>query len=442
MDVLVRFEAYCKEKQLFTKQHKLLLAVSGGVDSVVLCELCKQAGFQFQIAHCNFQLRQEESVRDELFVKKLGEKYQVTVFSKKFDTEKFAVDHKISIQEAARFLRYTWFEELTQESGAYLLTAHHADDSVETVLMNLFRGTGLHGMTGIPVKNKNIRRPLLWMTKEEIRLFVASNLLSYVEDSSNQSSKYTRNYFRNELIPAIRTIYPQATGNVLDTIERFKEIEKIYLLAINDWKNKLYKRKGTEIHIPIKQLLQIDNKALIFEIISEFGFTEKQIDELLKLSNSDSGRYIESPDSHFRIIKHRHWFIISPMASTEVSTIAINEGQQKIRFEAGVLDFEKITKVNLQLKETTIAQVDAKELKFPMLLRKYKTGDYFYPLGMRKKKKLSRFFIDQKFSKTEKENCWVLESNGKIIWIVGHRIDDRFKVSESTKNIIRITLHA
>ncbi len=434
-----------------------MLAVSGGVDSVVLCELCRQAGYDFEIAHCNFQLRGEESERDEKFVRGLGEKYKVEVKVKKFDTERFAEQNKMSIQESARVLRYEWFEELVRSANSelrtpnselrtFLLTAHHAGDNAETVLMNFCRGTGLHGLTGIPVAYGNIKRPLLIFAKDELIQFAKENKLDFVEDSSNLSSKYTRNLFRNEIIPAISKVYPQINENLNDNISRFKETEKLYKVAVGDIKKKLVKEKGSEWHIPVKQLMGYNNKALIYEIISDFGFSEKQIDEVIKLSASDSGKFIDSPTSHYRIIRHRHWFIISPVQSGASGMIIIEEKNKHVAFQEGMIEIEGLQTSNPDksgqaLKPPTsnsIALLDSKEISFPFILRKWKAGDYFYPLGMKKKKKLSRFFIDQKFSKTEKEKTWVIEMNKKIIWIVGQRIDERFKVTEKTKSVLKL----
>jgi tRNA(Ile)-lysidine synthase len=456
MGLLYGFIESIRKQNLFSPKDKLLLAVSGGVDSVVLCELCKRAGFDFMIAHCNFKLRGKESESDKEFVKKLSDKYGVRFFLKEFDTEKYAAENKLSIQEAARALRYEWFEELVNSQLSivnknpdihhspltiHLLTAHHADDNAETVLMNFCRGTGLHGLTGIPVSYGNIKRPLLDFTKAELLAFAGENKLEYVEDSSNLSSKYTRNLFRNEIIPAISKVYPQVSQNLAGNIERFKEIEKLYKLAVSGIKKKLVKVKGSEWHIPVKQLMGYNNRALIYEIISEFGFNEKQIDEVVKLADSESGKYIDSPLFQYRIIKHRHWFIISPVNSAESGTIIIDDNTRSTGFEEGLLQFEITTTSNLKPQTSNkIACLDAKEISYPLILRKWKTGDYFYPLGMNKKKKLSRFFIDQKFSKPEKERAWVIESNKKIIWVVGHRIDDRVKLTDKTKSVLQITL--
>lgn len=467
MTLLQRYQQFVKKENLFSPKDKLLIAVSGGVDSVVLCELCKQANYAFEIAHCNFQVRGEESERDEKFVRGLGEKYKVEVKVKKFDTQRFAEENKMSIQEAARALRYEWFDELIRSSEfsarsqdphlpapdsrlrTFLLTAHHADDNAETVLMNFCRGTGLHGLTGIPVAYGNIKRPLLIFTKEELIQFAKDNKLRFVEDSSNLSSKYTRNLFRNEIIPAISKVYPKASENLNDNISRFKEIENLYKVAVGDIKKKLVKAKGSEWHIPIKQLMGYNNKALIYEIISDFGFSEKQIVEVIKLSESDSGKFIDSPTSHYRIIRHRHWFIVSPVQSVASGIIIIEEKNKRVAFQEGRIEIERLQTSNPDksgqpLKPQTsnsIALLDLKEVSFPFILRKWKAGDYFYPLGMNKKKKLSRFFIDQKFSKTEKEKAWVIEMNKKIIWIVGQRIDERFKVTEKSKSVLKLTYY-
>ena len=454
MSLLLQFQKAIKQQNLFSPKDKLLLAVSGGVDSVVLCDLCKQSGYDFIIAHCNFKLRGEESERDEQFVKGLVKKYGVEIFVKQFDTDKYASEHKLSVQEAARELRYGWFDELvrSQESGIrsveperiFLLTGHHADDNTETVLMNFFRGTGLHGLTGIPVTHGYIKRPLLSFSKEDLLQFANENKLEFVEDSSNQSSKYTRNFFRNELIPAISKVYPQVKENLQDNIRRFKEIEKLYQFSVGDLKKKLCKQKGKEVHVPVKQLMSYNNRALIYEIILGYGFSEKQVDEVVKLAQSESGKYIQSPENNYRIIKHRHWFIISPLQPEESNNIIIEEADKTVLFSLGKLSIETRPSQGLEKRRSQTSNdsvlFDAKQITFPLFLRKAKTGDYFYPLGMKKKKKLNRFMIDQKLSKTEKENVWVIESSQRIIWVVGHRIDERFRITDSTKKILQLEL--
>jgi len=460
MNLLQRFREYIKQNNLIQQNDTLLVAVSGGVDSVVLCELCNQADFHFSLAHCNFQLRGNESDRDEQFVKDLGKKYSVEALVKKFDTEKYADENKKGIQEAARDLRYDWFAELignkqlaigksneeqalsthdTRRVTPYLLTAHHADDNIETVLMNFCRGTGLKGLNGIPNKSGHILRPLLPFWKHELLEFAKENKLEFVEDSSNQSSKYSRNVFRNEIIPLLIKVYPEAKSNLRDNIDRFRAVSSLYATLVVDLKKKLCKRKNNEIHIPIKQLMTYQNTALIFEIISEYGFTEKQVTEVIKLAESESGKFIQAPNANYRIIKFRNWFIISSAQDTAAETVVIEEGVRNVQCPMCNLQFSIVASCSLPPRDN-IACLDANGIRYPLILRKWKEGDYFYPLGMRKKKKVSRFFIDQKLSKTQREKTWVLEMNKKIIWVVGLRIDERFKITDKTKRILRITL--
>jgi tRNA(Ile)-lysidine synthase len=415
-----------------------LLAVSGGIDSTVLAALCRQAGFTFGIAHCNFQLRGSDSDRDEAFVRQLAEKYNVPFFSRRFDTSAFASAEKMSVQEAARTLRYAWFASLLdtgQSDARYVLTAHHADDNAETVAMHFFRGTGLQGLTGIPAKKEHIRRPLLPFTREELEAFSKANALAHVEDVSNASSRYTRNYFRHEVLPAIAAVYPQVMQNLRNNITRFREIESLYRLTTGQLLEKLCRKKGEEIHVPVKQLLGFRNNALIYELISRYGFTADQVGEVIRLCGSESGSFIQSPGLPFRIIRHRHWLIIAP-AANEHSHHIIIENTGTIDYPGGRLVVERTGAIEPG-KGTTVACLDARNVTFPLLLRKWKTGDYFYPLGMKKKKKLARFLIDQKRSATEKENVWVITSQNRILWVVNHRIDDRCKITGSTKEVVR-----
>ena len=452
MTFLKRFIDYNKEQNLFQKNDRLLLAVSGGVDSVVLCKLCKQANYHFQIAHCNFQLRGEESERDEKFVRSLAEKYEVEIFVKRFDTKEYAAQNKVSIQVAARELRYKWFEEVAsspdnyreQEGGSgnepWIVTAHHANDNIETLLMNFFKGTGIKGLQGILPRQGNIIRPLLFAKKEEILQFARENNLSFVEDSSNSSDKYTRNYFRNQLIPALKKVFPQVEENLLNNIDRYREIEILYSQSVVLHKKKLLETKGNEVHIPVLKLLKVGPlKTLIYEIIKDYGFTAHQMEEVVSLLKSGSGKYISS--ATHKIIKNRNWLIIAPINPLEANHILINETDKEIDFEDGKL---RIKNYDLEMGKPPcsdfIATLDAANIRFPLLLRKWKQGDYFYPLGMRHKKKLSKFFIDQKLSVTDKEKVWVIESDKKVIWIVGKRIDDRFKITDKTKKVLSIEL--
>ncbi len=464
MELLQRFKQYIQKENLFQLTDRLLLAVSGGIDSVVLCELCKQAGYHFVIAHCNFQLRGEESDRDEKFVRSLGEKYGVEVLVKRFETEKVALDGKKSIETAARDLRYQWFYEKIgggrpttddrqpivddrrptaddrQPAANFIVTGHHADDNIETVVMNFFRGTGIAGIRGILPKQGKIVRPLLFARRAELEEFVVNNQLQYVTDATNFENDYTRNFFRNQIIPLVKESYPEAEKNVINNIHRFAETEQLYQQAIQQHTKKLLEKKGNEIHIPVLKLLQVKPlHSVFFEIIKQVGFTSHQVEEAIALLQSETGKYIQS--ATHRIIKNRNWLIITPNQTSEAQNILIEEGDKNIFYKDGNLQIEKYTTTNHQLQNThLVAQLNAGEIKFPLLLRKWKQGDYFYPLGMDKKKKLSRFFIDQKLSLIQKENVWVIEMDKKIIWVVGMRIDNRFKITDTTKEIISLTL--
>ena len=480
MDLLSSFTAAIAGGRYFTPRDKLLLAVSGGLDSVVLCELCHRAGYDFVIAHCNFGLRGEESIRDQQFVESLGPRYGKTVLVKQFDTAQYASAHSLSIQEAARELRYNWFFELIGNAGSYepraasyesekkkekiqfhdplaarssqlvapshLLTAHHANDNAETILMNLARGTGLHGLTGIPAHSVDNRlvRPLLAFSRGALAAFAKEQALTWVEDSSNASVKYTRNLFRHEVLPAIEKAYPAAMENINAAARRLLAVEQVYQNSIAAIRKKLYKQQGGDTHIPIKQFLSYNNTAVWYELIKDFGFTEKQVDEVIKLCHSASGAWLESPASApvpYRLIRHRNWLIAAPRRSGLAETIVINEYDSEVGFPDGRLLLETKPADSFTIPAApTQACLDARHIQYPLLLRRWKAGDYFYPLGMTKKKKLARFFIDRKLSKTDKERIWVLEMNKKIVWVAGHRIDDRYKITPSTKEMLKIIL--
>ncbi len=446
MNLLTQFKEYIKKHHLFTKGERVLIAVSGGVDSIVLCELCHQAGYDFVIAHCNFQLRGKESDADEQLVNELKSKYNVEVLVKKIDTEKYATDHKTSIQIAARELRYQWFAEIVANSSMKLnclITAHHANDQVETLMMNFFRGTGINGLQGILSKDEGfgmqIVRPLLFAKKEVIISFAEEHTLQWREDGSNNTNKYTRNYFRNELIPSIEKVFPSVESNLLDNIDRFKEVNILYQEAIRVNKLKLVETRGNEWHIPLLKLKKTPAfPTVLFEVIKEVGFASSQVPEVIKLMEAETGKFITSK-TH-KIIINRGWLIISPILSNESNHILIDEKQEELCFSEGTLNIKYSQKTEKIAADEHIAQIDANGIEFPLLLRRWKQGDYFYPLGMNKKKKLSRFFTDSKYSLTEKENAWVIESGNKIVWVVGKRIDNRFKITHQTKRIVIISL--
>ena len=425
------------------KKDRLLLAVSGGMDSVVLTACCAISGLDFGIIHANFQLRGAESDRDENFVRRLADQYDKLFLTKKFDTARYAESEKCSIQVAARNLRYEWFKSFIgsgPEFFKFLLTAHHLDDNIETMIMHFFRGTGISGIRGIPKKNEWIVRPLLSFSKNQLRQFAVSQKLDWVEDSSNISKDYTRNAFRNELIPAMEKLFPEFNHNMENNLRRFSEVAILYQQAIAQHKKKLLNHNGSEIHIPILQLKKSTPlRSIIYEIIKDYQFSPAQIDDVLRLTESTNGKYISSL-TH-RIIKNRLWLIIAPLQNTGVTHIIIDHKEINIDYSEGRLQIKNMPTEGYDSfsKEPSVASLDADKIHFPLLLRKWKTGDYFYPLGMKKKKKLARFFIDLKLSKTAKEKIWVLVMDSQIIWVVGERIDDRFCISSSTKEILQIS---
>jgi len=445
MDLVAAFTAEIN-KIPNAKALRFLLAVSGGIDSVVLCDLFHQLNLQFVIAHCNFQLRGEESERDEAFVRNVALQYGKEVYARKFETKQYAADNKLSTQVAARDLRYDWFRNLVKEQklADRIVTAHHADDNIETVVMNFFRGTGLRGLVGMDTQFELIYRPLLHIRKDDIRIYAVEHQLAYVEDSSNATNNYTRNYFRNELLPAVQQVFPAAEENILKNISRLNEVHQVYEEAIKTSIAKLVETKGQEDFIPILKLQKISyHKTLLWELLKPKGFTAAQSDEVIKLFTSENGSFIES-GSH-RIIHNRRWLIISPkQIETTDAHIVIEKTQNKAVFPAGEIIIEKnLSPQHVSITPATaVALIDERHLQFPLLLRKAKQGDYFYPLGMQKKKKLSRFFIDQKLSPSQKQNMWVLESNQRVIWVVGLRLDDRFKITPTTSSIVRLTLQA
>lgn len=467
MNLFQAFRDFIAKERLFSAGDRLLLAVSGGLDSVVLCELMHRlrlqqasgdggAGFDVEIAHCNFQLRGAESERDELFVRQLSHRYGWEVKVGRFDTENYARSNKVSIQVAARELRYQWFHQIIDswaQPAAFIITAHHLDDNIETLLMNFFKGTGIAGLRAMLPRQGKIVRPLLFATRAMLQQFAVDEGLGWVEDSSNLSDQYTRNFFRHQVIPLIRQAYPAAVQNLADNINRFREIEWIYRQAIEQQKKKLLEYKGNEVHIPVLKLQRSEPlTTLVYEIMAPFGFSAQQAPEVIGLLDSLSGKYVHS--ATHRILRHRNWLIISPRSTTESATIVVEPGDTEVVYEQGRLRLKELSSSDVpdgilspspavaasrgRTPPSPIAWLDAAGIEFPLLLRKWRPGDYFYPLGMRKKKKLARFFIDNKLSLAEKEKIWVVEMNKKIIWIVGLRIDDRYRITTATRRVLKI----
>ncbi|MFZ9661538.1 MAG: tRNA lysidine(34) synthetase TilS [Chitinophagaceae bacterium] len=440
--LLINFKEYIQREKLPLTGSKLLCALSGGMDSVVMVHLLREMGIEMEFAHANFQLRDQESIRDELFVQSLAQQFNVRCHIKKFDTKSYAEQHKISIQIAARELRYSWFSEIIESNPhlKFICTAHHADDNVETLLMNLFKGTGMQGLRGIPVRNEKIIRPILFASKDEIKNYAIKKGLQYVEDSSNLLEKYTRNYFRLKVIPLIKEVFPEVDANLRDNLVRFREAEILYRDAVQMKMKKLlyYEVNGT-IKIPIEKLrLATPLYTMVYEIFSQWGFYSAQIEEIIKLMDRQTGKVMLS-QSH-QILKNRNWLIITPITTTSSWIIPIASENVDVIFDLGKITCSDISNVKQLDAGKNRIIVDADKISFPLVIRKWKAGDYFYPLGMKKKKKIARFLIDQKLSLIEKERVWVLESDKKILWVIGLRMDDRFQIQSGTKKMLEFSL--
>lgn len=442
-DLLENFEKYIQQEKLYSTNTQWLLAISGGVDSVVLLDLCLQLKIPVTLAHVNFKLRGIESDRDENFVNELAKNKNLSIYIKHVDTAIYASQHKLSIQVAARELRYNWFDELCNHlqnkyQTVYIATAHHANDNMETVLINFFKGTGISGLHGILPKQKNIIRPLLFATKSETLNYANNQKLNWVEDSSNATDNYLRNTIRHQLVPVLEKIFPAVQQNLQQNIIRFRDVETLYQQSLTHWIKKICIYKDEECHIPVNRLIQLPAaQTILFEIIRQYHFTSAQLHDAWALTSAETGKWVQS-GTH-RIIRNRLWLIITPIQSVQTKYIVIDSFDNAIPYAKGtlqakILPIEKCTiEANAQM-----AYLDAKHLVFPLLLRHWRQGDYFYPLGLGKKKKLSRFFIDQKLSLSQKENIWVLEMDKKVIWIIGYRIDDRFKITPQTKSVLKI----
>jgi tRNA(Ile)-lysidine synthase len=431
--LLNRFRKNIETQFSFLEEKKILIACSGGLDSVVLTYLMKELDFEIALAHCNFSLRGKESDGDEMFVIGLAKSMDIPVFAETFDTKKIAEEHKISTQMAARDLRYAWFAEILKDfKYDFLLTAHHLDDDLETFFINLSRGTGLNGLTGIPRQNNKIIRPLLGFSRDEILQYAEKNNLKWREDSSNLKTDYLRNQLRLEVLSQFKNI----NESVLKNFQRAQQNLQASQNLIEDYMALVYNLVVTEavnsykINIQkIKELPHTD--ALLYELLNGFGFTEWE--DVSNLLDAQTGKQLFSK-SH-RLIKNREELVLTE----------IDFGNNNKEFL--VLEEEINSPINLRIEtskyigetEKNLIYVASEKLNFPLRLRKWKSGDSFQPFGMKGKKKLSKFFKDEKIPLNEKEKVWLLLSDEKIVWVIGHRMDDRFKVTKDSKKILKIT---
>lgn len=440
--MLENFKKYKEENLLFSDDETILLAISGGIDSMVLCDLFLKNSYKFAIAHCNFQLRGEESFRDENFVTNYCNKNNITLHKIRFDTYKHMDIEGISLQMAARDLRYRWFEELLQDNNyKYLATGHHGDDSIETFLINIIRGTGIAGLHGIQHKINNIIHPLLFTNREEISAYAKKNNIEFVEDSTNSSTKYTRNKIRHELIPLIKEISPNFQRTILKEIERFKETEQVFRTVIDQAKQEIFAFENDRINISIEKIKNLNPQRIyLYEFLNEYNFNESTINSILEsIYEKSSGKQFFS-ETH-RIVKDREYLILTQNNIINNNEYHISDNLTSIKFPLSLeMEFLKDLSFIKIPKTRDIAMLDADKLEFPLILRKWEKGDYFYPYGLKGEKKISEFYKNLKYSIVDKENQWLLCSKGDIVWVIGQRIDDRYKITDKTKTIYKIEI--
>lgn len=436
-----RFIQYVKEHNLFENNQTILLAVSGGIDSMILCDLFLKSNFKFAIAHCNFHLRGEESNRDERFVREYAQKNNIKIHVKDFDTYSYMKEKGKSMQVSAREMRYSWFNELLKEEGySYIATGHHIDDSIETFFMNILRGTGIAGLHGILQKVNLVIHPLLFTSRAEIVNYQKENKLEFVEDSSNATTKYTRNKIRHELIPLVKEIAPNFDKIISKEIERFRETEVVFRSVINDAKTELLEIENQTIKISIEKLKSyVPQKIFMYEILSDFGFNEATINSIEDALLETSGKQFYS-ETH-RLVKDRDYLLIVKNKPQNLNQYLIEESQTSV-YSPIILHLEVLKDLQYVkiLKNKEVAMLDYDKLSFPLILRKWKKGDSFFPYGLKGEKKISEFYKNLKYSILDKENQWLLCSENDIIWVVGQRIDDRYKITKSTKTIFKIEL--
>lgn len=427
---------YIHKYKLLSAKEPVLVGLSGGADSVALLAVLVRLGYTCMAIHCNFHLRGEESDRDERFAREFAENIGVPFYKTDFDTTSYAKEKHISIEMAARELRYQWFEEMRFTLKAQAIAvAHHRDDNIETVLMNLIRGSGIRGMRGIKPRNGYIVRPLLTVSREEIISWLLQENYTYITDSSNLSDVYTRNYIRLEILPALEKINPSVRETIRRTTEHLAAVDEIYQYVIKEAREKVI---TTDNHVSIPLLLQYPSpETVLYELLKPYGFNRILCNEIYESLNKTSGKLFFSSD--FRLIKDRDYLLITPIAAHPVlETYTVTEENKnslpvKLSWQETVLSKEFVIE-----KEKDTAYFDLNKLHFPLTLRRWQKGDWFVPFGMSGRKKLSDYFSDQKFSLQQKEDVWLLCSGKDIIWIVGERSDNRFRINKETKQVLRV----
>ena len=440
--MLKQFEINISKNTLFSKTDKLLVAFSGGVDSVVLANLLHKSGYNIELAHCNFQLRGQEAKDDTAFCEYFSKSINVPFHVIYFDTKTYASEYKLSIQMAARELRYNWFKALkAKHHFDYILTAHHANDNVETLFVNLIRGTGIKGLQGIPEKQNNMVRPLLFATKDDIRTYADKENLSFREDSSNQEVKYKRNFIRHQIVPELKKLNPAIEETIHTSIQFFKQSSEIITEYAQLKFQSICKEENHWLYIDIELLLlEKQKETLLFEWLYNKQFKTSQIQQLTEALNTEDrvGKLFSSA-THQLVIDRKYIIVKALNKDEEIKEFTITSISDTTHLPID-LSFEEITNVSFSKNSNEISIPYSADL-FPLKLRRWKQGDKFKPFGMDGFKKLSDFFKDQKFSLFEKENMWILENKEHIIWVIGYRMDDRCKVIEGTEKVLRINLN-
>ena len=438
--MLEQFEQFRQEKNIFRSSNNILLAVSGGIDSVVMLDIFTRMEYSIAVAHCNFQLRGKESDDDQAFVADLCRKAELRLFTKKFETSSYAREKGISIQMAARDLRFEWLAGLREEENFDLIaTGHNLNDSVETILINLARGTGIKGLTGISPVSGHIIRPLLFATRKMISLYANDYNVSYREDSSNIQTRYTRNKIRHNVIPVLEEINPSVLHSISESSEFLKSAQLIYEQTIEKKRKEIIKYRNKSSYIDISELKKLDPTGTwIYELFRDYHFGKHQVADILRLLDAETGKQLIS-DTHI-LTRDRERIIISPAATAEFTPVTVYSlaglGEVPLFETAEIMDVG-----DLQISDDpSIACLDAGLIDYPLTIRRWREGDYFQPLGMKGRKKLSDFLIDTKTPLPEKDRTLVLTMAKQIIWLIGHRIDDRFKVSSSTSEVLRVKL--
>lgn len=423
-------QKYIEEKHLFTLRDKVLVALSGGADSVALLRVLLVLGYHCEAAHCNFHLRGEESNRDERFVNELCKELGVTLHITHFDTVAYAAQHHVSIEMAAREMRYNWFEQLRKEREmAVIAVAHHRDDSVETFLLNLVRGAGINGLKGIRPHHGNIVRPLLDVNRQDILNYLHHLHQDYVTDSTNLQDEYMRNKIRLNILPMLRELNPSVSESIAETSKRLADVSLIYNKEIETGKIRVMEKSG---HILISRLMdEVAPAALLFEILHPLGFNSVQVEDVFRSLSAQSGKRFVSAE--WEVLRDRTELIIQPRRQENNDS---SENMPEL-----VMETVEITSDFMIPKDKDTACLDADKVVQPLIVRKWQRGDKFVPFGMKGKKNVSDYLTDRKFSLFQKENQYVVCSEDKIVWLVGERSDDRFRITENTKRalVLRIS---